>query len=173
MTARGFGRKGAIGAAPSPPRIGLVAGQPRGFQPMQGRPLASDDELEARRTAFVAAERARAGGGSVQAAAALSAATESALRVFKAQVEFESFPADRSLRVAYLLWFFTGLAGGHRFYLRRPITGAIQALLFAGCVGTAVFAQYYPAFAGLGLSWLWMLGDGFLIRAMYRSAKRT
>jgi len=81
----------------------------------------------------------------------------------------DTLPADRSLRIAYLLWFFTGLAGGHRFYLRRTLTGAAQAALFAGCVG-AVFAQYYPAFAGLGLSWLWMLADGFLIRRMYRTA---
>jgi TM2 domain-containing membrane protein YozV len=170
MTARSFGRKGAIGAAPSPPRIGLVAGQPRSFQPMHRKAPAPDDEIEARRAAFVAEERARSGSGAGPAAQAVSAATESALRAFKARVEFESFPKDRSLRVAYLLWFVTGLAGGHRFYLRRPITGAIQALLFAGCVGAAVFYQYYPAFAGLGLSWLWMVADGFLIRAMYRSA---
>jgi TM2 domain-containing membrane protein YozV len=169
MTAGNFGRKGAAGAAPAPPRIGLVAGQPRTFQPMHKRPASSDDELAARRAAFVAEERARTGGG---VSLPFSAATETALRAFKAQVEFDSFPADRSLKIAYLLWFFTGLAGGHRFYLRRPLTGAIQAALFLGCVGAAI-AQYYPAFAGLGISWLWMLADGFLIRAMYRTARAS
>jgi TM2 domain-containing membrane protein YozV len=170
MAAGNFGRKGAVGAASAPPRIALVAGQPRSFQPMQNRPPSSEEELEARRAAFVAQERARTDGGAAAISLPFSAATESALRAFKAQVEFDTLPADRSLRIAYLLWFFTGLGGGHRFYLRRPITGAVQALLFAGCIG-AVFAQYYPAFAGLGLSWLWMVADGFLIRRMHRSAR--
>lgn len=170
MTAGNFGRKGAIGAAPAPPRIGLVAGQPRTFQPMNKRPPSSDDELAARRAAFVAEERARTGGAG--ASPPFSAATETALRAFKAQVEFDTLPADRSPKIACLLWFFTGLAGGHRFYLRRPLTGAIQAALFLGCVGAAM-AQYYPAFAGLGISWLWMLADGFLIRAMYRTARAS
>jgi TM2 domain-containing membrane protein YozV len=169
MAAGNFGRKGAIGAASAAPRIGLVAGQPRSFQPMHKRPPSSDDEIEARRAAFVAEERARTGSGRASIELPFSAATESALQAFKAQVEFDTLPADRSLKIAYLLWFVTGLAGGHRFYLRRPLTGALQALLFACCIGAAI-AEYYPAFAGLGVSWLWMVADGFLIRRMYRAA---
>ena len=165
MTARTFGRKGGIGA-PAQRRTALLANQPRSFEPIE-RQLADEDGIEARRAAFVAEERARAEGAA--AVLPFAAATETALRAFKAQVEFAALPADRSLKIAYALWFVTGLAGGHRFYLRRPLTGAIQALLFLGCVG-AVLIQYYPAFAGLALSWLWMLGDGFLIRRMYRTA---
>jgi len=164
MTARTFGRKGGI-AAPSQRRTALIAHQPRSFEPIE-RQAAGDEDIAAKRAAFLVEERTRAGGA---AKAQLSAATETALRAFRAQVEFAALPADRSLKIAYLLWFATGLAGGHRFYLRRPLTGAVQALLFLGCVG-AVLAQYYPAFGGLALSWLWMLADGFLIRRMYRTA---
>ncbi|MAT82632.1 MAG: hypothetical protein CMJ29_13430 [Phycisphaerae bacterium] len=34
----------------------------------------------------------------------------------------------RSTPVAYLLWFFFGLLGVHRFYLGRPISGVIYLL---------------------------------------------
>jgi TM2 domain-containing membrane protein YozV len=163
MAAHSFGRKGAIGA-PAQRRTALVAHQPRSFQPIE-RQAAGDEEIEARRAAFLAEEQARA----KSSALPFAATSEIALRAFKAEVEFAALPADRSLKVAYLLWFVTGLAGGHRFYLRRPLTGAIQALVFAGCLG-AVVAQYYTAFAGLALSWLWMLADGFLIRRMHRTA---
>ncbi|HEV2818055.1 MAG TPA: TM2 domain-containing protein [Allosphingosinicella sp.] len=166
MTARTFGRKGGI-AAPAQRRAALIAHQPRSFEPIE-RQIAGDDEIAAKRAAFLAGERERAGGG---AKPQLAAATETALRAFKAEVEFAGLPADRTLKTAYMLWFATGLAGGHRFYLRRPLTGAVQALLFLGCVG-AVLAQYYPAFGGLLLSWLWMLADGFLIRRLYRTAAR-
>jgi TM2 domain-containing membrane protein YozV len=165
MTARTFGRRGVIGAPPQR-RAALVAHQPRSFQPIE-RQSDEEDEVEASRAAFVAEERARA--ESAASAPAFAAATETALRAFKAEVEFAALPADRSLKIAYLLWFVTGLAGGHRYYLRRPLTGAIQTLLFVGCLGAAL-AQYYPAFGGLALSWLWMLADGFLIRRMYRTA---
>jgi TM2 domain-containing membrane protein YozV len=166
MTAPAFGRKNLIGA-PAQRRSGLVAHQPRSFQPIE-RPSADDgDDVATRRAAFLSEERSRTDGPAKAEPFAL--ATESALRAFKAEVEFPPLPADRSLKAAFVLWFFLGLAGGHRFYLRRPLTGAIQALLFFGCVG-AVWAQYYPAFGGLAVSWLWMLADGFLIRRMHRTA---
>lgn len=41
---------------------------------------------------------------------------------------------QRSLLMAYLLWFFFGLLGVHRFYLGRPISGVIY-LLTAGLAG--------------------------------------
>jgi TM2 domain-containing membrane protein YozV len=157
MTAQTFGRKGVIGE-PAQKRAGLVAHQPRSFQPAE-RDAAPADEVETRRAAFLAAEHVRK---------EERAEAQTLLSRWKP----ESAPADRTLKAAYLAWFFLGLVGGHRFYLRRPITGAIQGLLFSGCLA-AVFLQYYQAFFGLALSWLWMLGDGFLIRFMFRKAAAT
>jgi len=166
MTARSFGRKGSEGYAPAPPRIGLVAGQPRTFQPMAKAQPASNDALEARRAAFVAEERARKGGKSEDVP---EAAREAALNAFRA--ETAPPPTDRSLKIAYLLWFLTGLAGGHRLYLRRPITGGIQAALFLGCWG-ATLLEFYAAFGGLALSCVWMIADGFLIERLHRTSGR-
>ena len=96
--------------------------------------------------------------------------TEKVLASIKA--ESVLVPTDRSLRTSYLIWFFLGLAGGHRFYLRRPITGAIQACLFAGCVGVVAVLQYYQAFAGLALSWIWYLVDGIRLRHLHSHSGR-
>ena len=112
--------------------------------------------------AFVAKERARSGTKDEQVP---DEAREQALRKFKAEAA-PLPPTDRSLKVAYALWFLTGLAGGHRFYLRRPITGALQASIFASCVGAALL-QYYWAFAGLSVSWLWFLVDGIRIKQLH------
>jgi TM2 domain-containing membrane protein YozV len=166
MTAYGFGRKGVAGGAVAPRRANLVAGQqPRSFQPM--RDAADPEESEQRRAAFLAGERAR----DAMPAALPTAETETALAALKAEPVL--VPTDRKLRTAYLLWFFLGLGGGHRFYLRRPWTGAIQALLFLGCVAAVAAFQYYQAFAGLALSWLWFLADGIRLRRLHlRSGPR-
>jgi TM2 domain-containing membrane protein YozV len=150
MTARTFGRKGdagAIAAAPRRPVFG--ARNPDHFEPVE------IDEAALRRAAFVAEERARAEAPAEAEGPAL--APEPAL------------PTDRSLRTAYLLWFCTGLAGGHRFYLRRPLTGAVQAALFAGAWGAAI-AEYYAAFGVVAFSCLWMLADGLLMPRLHGSS---
>jgi hypothetical protein len=166
MTAMGFGRKGVGGGAIAPRRASLVTSQqPRSFQPM--RDADPEADAEQRRAAFLAEERARGA-----APAALPAAeTEKVLAAIKAEPVL--VPTDRSLRTAYLLWFFLGLGGGHRFYLRRPWTGAIQALLFLGCLAAVAGFQYYEAFAGLALSWLCYLADGIRLRRLHlRSGPR-
>jgi TM2 domain-containing membrane protein YozV len=164
MTAAGFGRKGVAGGAVAPRRANLVASQqPRSFQPMRDVANPGEDS-ETRRAAFLAEERDR--DAPSEAPDALpTAETEKALASLKA--ESVLVPTDRSLKAAYALWFFLGLAGGHRFYLRRPVTGAIQTLLFIGCVGAVAVFQYYEAFAGLALSWLWFLADGIRLRRLH------
>lgn len=115
------------------------------------------DEPALRRAAFAAEERARA---------TPPAQAETLAPVLKPIV-----PTDKSLRTAWLLWLFTGLAGGHRFYLRRPISGAIQAVLFLGCWG-ATLAGRFEAFAGIGLSCLWMSADALLMARLHRGSGR-
>ena len=163
MTAQGFGRKGAAGAI-APRRTKLVTSlQPRSFQPMQGVTI-SEEESEQRRAAFLAEERARNG---AEAAPAELPAAEAELVLAALKAETPPPPTDRSLRTAYAIWFLLGLAGGHRFYLRRPLTGALQALLFLACLGAVALFQYYQAFAGLALSWLWYLADGIRLKHLH------
>lgn len=61
----------------------------------------------------------------------------------------------KSLGVAYLLWFFFGLIGGHRFYLKR--TGTAIAMLVL-CV----------TIVGIPIAVIWSLVDAFLIPEMAR-----
>jgi len=165
MTAQGFGRKGMAAGAVAPRRAQLVADpQPRSFRPMQGVEDPGADAAE-RRAAFLARERSR-DGAAAEAAALPSDEAEAAAAALNA-VTAPPPPTDRSLRAAYAIWFLLGLIGGHRFYLRRPYTGAAQALLFLGCVGTVAIFQYYPAFAGLALSWAWYLADGIRLKQLH------
>ncbi|HST35128.1 MAG TPA: TM2 domain-containing protein, partial [Allosphingosinicella sp.] len=97
--------------------------------------------------------------------AAMPAVSEAAIKAVLS-ADAAPPPTDRRLAIAYALWFFTGLFGGHRFYLRRPLFGAAQALIFCGCVAAAVL-QYYWAFAGLAVSWLWMLADGIRLKHLH------
>jgi TM2 domain-containing membrane protein YozV len=163
MATGSFGRKGTA-AAVAPRRANLVAGaQPRSFQPMRDVADPAAD-AEARRAAFLAGERA-------SQAAARPAAAETGLERLP-RISEPPLPSDRSLRGAYFIWFFLGLAGGHRFYLRRPVTGAVQTLLFVACVGAVAIFQYYQAFAGLALSWLWYLIDGMRLRRLHLGSGR-
>ncbi|MHC4375835.1 MAG: TM2 domain-containing protein [Planctomycetota bacterium] len=57
---------------------------------------------------------------------------------------------------AYLLWFFLGVFGGHRFYLRRP--------------GTAIL-MFFTMFIYVGFIW-WII-DAFLIPSMVRDCNSS
>lgn len=48
----------------------------------------------------------------------------------------------RSMLMAYLLWFFFGLLGIHRFYLGRPVSGVIW-LLTGGLLGIGWFVDLF------------------------------
>lgn len=157
-----FGRKGVSEAGVSPRRAALLGlNRAQDFAPAP--PVRAEDENASRREAFLAAERARE--ADLAPSETMPAATEEAIKAVLA-VDAPPPPTDRSLKLAYPLWFLTGLFGGHRFYLRRPLTGAAQAAIFAGCCGAA-FLQYYWAFAGLSASWLWMLADGIRLKQLH------
>ena len=42
-------------------------------------------------------------------------------------------PSQKDVLVTYLLWFFLGLLGGHRFYLNQIGMGVFYFLTFGGC----------------------------------------
>ena len=71
------------------------------------------------------------------------------------------FEANRkSTGAAYLLWFFLGGFGAHRFYLGRTGTAVGQLLL--------MFLGWIPLFMGWFALGIWWLVDAFLIPDMIR-----
>jgi TM2 domain-containing membrane protein YozV len=73
-----------------------------------------------------------------------------------------------SVGVAYLLWFFLGALGAHRFYLGRTGTGIAQLLLFI--FGWMTIMIGVGAFLLLALG-IWVLVDAFLIPGMVQAHK--
>ena len=68
----------------------------------------------------------------------------------------------KSLLVAYLLWFFLGYVGAHRFYLGKSLSGFVMLAFSA-----AVLLLTLVSFGVLGFLWalvgLWWLIDALLI----------
>jgi TM2 domain-containing membrane protein YozV len=140
----------------------------------KGSTTGSDGAAASRRAAFLAQERARAEGESRAAETNVFPSGETTIAH---RVEFVERPkkvrepvGPRSLRLAWALWFATGLGGLHRLYLGRYVSGGIQAALFLGCIVAVFGFQLYPAFAGVAVSWLWMLVDGLKLKQMHAEA---
>lgn len=72
----------------------------------------------------------------------------------------------RSPVVAYLLWFFLGGLGGHRFYLGRTGSAVVLLVLMLGGIATSAFLIGLPLVAIAGC---WLLVDAFLIPGMIRA----
>jgi TM2 domain-containing membrane protein YozV len=73
----------------------------------------------------------------------------------------------KSIRVAYLFWFFLGGFGVHRFYLGRTLSGAgmlALTILAALCSAVPLLALFGLLPAGAVL--VWWLTDAFLIPKM-------
>ena len=143
----------------------------------KGTTSGGETAAASRRAAFLAQERARVDGESRAADTEVFPVAETTIAD---RVEFVDKPkkvrepvGPRSLRLAWALWFPWGLAGAHRFYLGRYVSGAIQAAIFVGCVVAVFGFQRYPAFAGLVLSWLWMFVDGLKLKQMHAEAVGT
>ena len=144
----------------------------------KGSPAGGGETTAAsRRAAFLAQERARADGEGRAAETDVFPAAETTIAD---RIEFVERPkkvrepvGPRSLSLAWAMWFPWGLAGAHRLYLGRYATGAIQALLCIGCIVAVFGFQLYPAFAGLVVSWLWMLVDGLKLKRLHAEAIGT
>ena len=80
-------------------------------------------------------------------AGALSADTR-AMMLFEAN--------KKTVLVAYLLWFFLGMFGGHNFYLKRIGVAVAQLILTITLVGTLI-------------TLIWVLVDAFLIPGWVRN----
>jgi TM2 domain-containing membrane protein YozV len=69
----------------------------------------------------------------------------------------------KSILIAYLLWFFLGWFGVHRFYLGRPVSAIVLLLLTLMSMGLAfVFIGYVL----MVIPCLWFLLDALLIPGM-------
>ena len=71
----------------------------------------------------------------------------------------------KSIAVAYLLWFFLGAAGGHRFYAGKTGSAIAQLLVIFGLILTIVVVG---AFLLIGLG-IWVIVDAFLIPGWIRN----
>jgi TM2 domain-containing membrane protein YozV len=82
----------------------------------------------------------------------------------QALMAFET--GKKSMGVAYLLWFFLGAFGGHRFYTGR--TGSAIAILLLWILGWCTVVVGI-GFLMLGIVGIWVLVDAFLIPSWIRS----
>ena len=162
MTGRTFGRRGIIDSGPAVPRAAFghapMRAERMGISPQPG----TDDELAARRAAFLAEERRRK-------AEAPVADTPDDLAAPRPTRAGPIIIREKSLPVAYVLWFFAGAIGAHRFYLGAPVSGMIQLTLWIINIGMLMSGQYI-AVVGLFAAALWLLVDGFLILGLHRKA---
>ena len=72
----------------------------------------------------------------------------------------------KSVGVAYLLWFFLGGVGGHRFYAGK--TGSAIAILALTIIG-ALLASVGIGIFLLAIVGIWVLVDAFLIPGWIRN----
>lgn len=72
----------------------------------------------------------------------------------------------KSVGVAYLLWFFLGGVGGHRFYAGK--TGSAIAILALTIIG-ALSASVGVGIFLLAIVGIWVLVDAFLIPSWIRN----
>ncbi|MFT3689278.1 TM2 domain-containing protein [Paenirhodobacter sp.] len=76
----------------------------------------------------------------------------------------------KSALVAYLLWFFLGFFGAHRFYLGRWVSGLVMLALFGiGSALAVVLVGYLP----LAVVAVWWVIDALLIPGMIGRDVRT
>ena len=71
----------------------------------------------------------------------------------------------KSVGVAYVLWFFFGGLGGHRFYLKQ--TGTAIAMLLI-CLVSIPLSFLLIGYVGFLIVGIWALVDAFLIPGMAR-----
>ena len=71
----------------------------------------------------------------------------------------------KSAAVAYLLWFFLGTFGAHRFYLSRPGTGAVLLII---TLFSLLLMLVWVGVLTIWISIIWVFVDLFLIPGITR-----
>jgi hypothetical protein len=163
----GFGRKGleqyaSQGSAPPQGLTGLDALRNTARGPYLTQPQAG--EVTRKVDVFLAAERAQRSQEGVSDAAGGSRGTDR---------------PERSVMMAYLLWFILGQVSAHRFYLGAYRSACAQVGLFAFWLFVALgtpqvsYDTVGPVLAIAMIVWmLWVLGDVFFIHRIHRKLCR-
>ena len=125
-----------------------------------GRKGSEDAEMASRREAFLASERARREQQSFEAPEPARSPEVGSRPIFV---------REKSVSVAYLLWFFFGAISAHRFYLGYSSSAVFQASLWV-VSWMMVAAGFILAGFGLLAAAIWMIGDAFVIPSLCRSA---
>lgn len=152
MAGATFGRKGvAAGDMAAPQQRAAFGVAPR----TPAEPVA-DDPYAAQRAAFLASERTRSTGADpVTGTASLAPRPV--------------FVREKSMAVAYLLWFLLGQLSAHRFYLGQSSSAIAQvSLLFVGWL--IVLSGSLAGALGVLAGAIWILADVFLIPGLVRRA---
>lgn len=71
--------------------------------------------------------------------------------------------------IAYVLWFFVGMLGGHRFYLGRTSSAV---LMLVGTILSTLLTLVVVGLLGLFVIGVWVLVDAFLIPGMVEQYNR-
>jgi TM2 domain-containing membrane protein YozV len=126
------------------------------------RGIAPEPDMAARRAAFLAEERARAG----RVGQSGDPVREGARPLPPAE---PIFVREKSAGTAYLLWFILGGLSAHRFYLGFTTSAMIQLAITP--LGYALLISKSPAGVAFVLGGaLWLLADAFLIPGLTRTA---
>jgi hypothetical protein len=173
----GFGRKGlATGEVGGGAAGGF--GQARGFSTAQATtPRAPADDMSPELRAFLAEERARKAAVSEPGLTDISTGFERPV----ARAAQRS-GGERSMVLAYVIWWFGGILGFHRFYLRAYQSGfAYLGLFWGGLLIAAVTSTQSsasiggvflppPGIAMVLATFVWFFIDAFLIPGLTRRA---
>lgn len=156
-----FGRKG-LQPGEVPPAV--PTGQSPGWRSAAGAADGAGGAVSPQLAAFLAAERQRGGADGAPAASSIPADTRHRTGAAAAPGHGQG---RRSLLVAYVLWWFAGAFGAHRFYL-----GATQsAIAMLGLLVAAIGMIFLLPVAGFALliGWAcWYLADAILIIGLAR-----
>jgi hypothetical protein len=167
----GFGRKGLeqpVGRGAGPPNAGAELHALRNGARGAHSPLPPGGEISRKLDAFRASERARSVDGADGAGVSHAASSDR-----------DTAKPERSLMMAYLLWFILGQVSAHRFYLGAYRSAIAQVGLFAVALLIALNGLGSSNY-GLGvvmaiamIGWaIWVLGDVFFIHRLHRKLCR-